>query len=471
MQPRSATIAIIGGGFSGTVLAANLLHRPPPTPTRILIVERRPQCGRGVAYAQGSYPYLLNVPASRMSAMSYEPTQLLEFARQRIPDAGPDTYLPRKLYGEYLQELLQSVERAAPRGVQLERVRGAATAIRPLHESGPILVQVADQEYLADQVVLACGDPPPAVRPYAQHVAGLPAYLCDPHQGPLLRAGDRAVLLIGTGLTMIDVAVAVAAHNPDVRVMAISRHGLLPAPQQPQSPAVLDSQLDLCALLASRSLRQMFRAVRALAQGLQARGHDWREAITRVRACVPALWQQLSATDRARFLRHVRAYWDMHRHRMPPQFAQRVADMRRSGQLLVRAGCIGQLHEHNGGVRVHWRPRGCRERQEFNVDRVIDCSGSDHRLQGTTDPLWRQLLDAGLVLPDPAGLGLRTGRHGALVDAGGHPSSRLFYLGPMLRAEYWEATAVGELRARAESLASTLAARVGVTNSSRTHAA
>jgi uncharacterized NAD(P)/FAD-binding protein YdhS len=262
----------------------------------------------------------------------------------------------------------------------------------------------------------------------------------------------------------------VAARNPGVRIMAISRHGLLPAPQQPQSPAALDVHLDLCGLLASRSLRQMVRAVRGLAQGLQARGEDWREAITRTRACVPALWQQLSAADRARFLRHVRAYWDKHRHRMPPEFAVRVADMRRSGQLQVHAGCIGQLRGENAGIRVHWRPRGGHALQEFNVDRVIDCSGSDHRLQRTTDPLWRQLLDAGVAAPDAAGLGLRTAQHGALVDASGRASSRVFYLGPMLRAEHWEATAVGELRARAESLARTLAERVGASNSSRTHA-
>jgi uncharacterized NAD(P)/FAD-binding protein YdhS len=457
MQPRSATIAIIGGGFSGTVLAANLLRRPPPGPTRIILVERPARIGCGVAYGSSAYPYLLNVPAARMSATSYEPSQLIEFARRHLPEAGPDSYLPRQLYGEYLREFLRLAERAAPHNVQLERVHGEATAVHPLHGTGPILVQVADQQYLADQVVLACGDPPAAVKTYATKVAGLSAYVRDPHQAQVVQPSDRTLLLIGTGLTIVDVAVAAAAHNSTVQIIALSRHGLLPAPQHRASRAVLDVQLDPCGLLASRSLRKVVAAVRRLAHSVQERGGDWREAITRTRECAPALWQNFSQAERQRFLRHVRAYWDIHRHRMPPEFAESLGALRRSGQLQVRAGCIRQLRGEGDRIGVRWRARGCQDTQEFSVDRVIDCSGSDHRLQGTGDVLWRRLLDAGLASPDPCGLGLRTGQHGALIDAGGRGLAQLFYLGPMLRADHWEATAVGELRSRAEALAVVLA--------------
>jgi uncharacterized NAD(P)/FAD-binding protein YdhS len=141
---------------------------------------------------------------------------------------------------------------------------------------------------------------------------------------------------------------------------------------------------------------------------------------------------------------------------MPPEFAERVSAMRRSGQLQVRAGCVRELSGMGERIAVRWRARGCSDLQAFSVDRVIDCSGSDHRLQRTGDVLWRYLLDAGLISPDPLGLGVRTGQDGALVDGGGRTSGRLFYLGPMLRADHWEATAVGELRARAEALAAAL---------------
>jgi uncharacterized NAD(P)/FAD-binding protein YdhS len=271
-----------------------------------------------------------------------------------------------------------------------------------------------------------------------------------------LQATDRSLLLIGTGLTMVDAAIAAAARNPTLQMIALSRHGLLPAPQQTPSRIVLEEQFDLCGLLASRSLRELVAAVRRLARMVLQRGGDWREAITRTRECVPELWQRLSELDRRRFLRHVRVYWDTHRHRMPPEFAERVSAMRRSGQLQVRAGCVRELSGMGERIAVRWRARGCSDLQAFSVDRVIDCSGSDHRLQRTGDVLWRYLLDAGLISPDPLGLGVRTGQDGALVDGGGRTSGRLFYLGPMLRADHWEATAVGELRARAEALAAAL---------------
>jgi uncharacterized NAD(P)/FAD-binding protein YdhS len=472
MQPRSATIAIIGGGFSGTVLAANLLHRPPLSPTRIILIERRSHMGRGVAYSPGAYRYLLNVPASRMSATSYAPAQLLEFARRQIPEANGDSYLSRQLYGEYLQECLRSAEQAAPRHVQLERVHGEVTAMQTLQGPGPVIVHMADQQYVADQVVLACGDPSPAVKSYATQVAALAAYVRDPHQSKVVLPTDQTVLLIGTGLTMIDMSVAAASLNPAVRLIALSRHGVLPASQRsPPGAAVLDAKLDPCGLLSARSLRQMVAAVRALTQEVETRGGDWREAITRTRDYVPALWHNLSEVDRHRFLRHVRVYWDTHRHRMAPEFAERVAAMRRSGQLQVRAGCINELSGENGRIRVRWRPRGGVDLEEFSVDRVVDCTGSDHRLQRTRDVLWRQLIEAGLASPDPAGLGLRTGQYGALVDAAGRSAAQLFYLGPMLRAAHWEATAVGELRSRAEALAAALASRELVPAPAQTDAA
>ena len=308
-------------------------------------------------------------------------------------------------------------------------------------------------------MVLACGDPPPVPKPYAAAVADLPSYVLDPYaaQTSLVRPSDRSVLLIGTGLTMVDVAVAAAAGNPKLQLLAISRHGLLPASQQPPPLASVDPQVDLCGQLDGRSLRRVVPAVRRLAQDLQHRGGDWREAVLRIRECAPALWQQFNEADRRRFLRHLRVYWDTHRHRMPPAVAEQVSGMRRRDQLQVRAGHVSALRPQADGIAVRWRARGCADMRELRVDRVIDCSGSDHRLLRTGAVLWRQLLDAGLVVPDSLGLGLRTGAQGALVAADGRTATRLFYLGPMLRAAHWEATAVGELRVRAEALAAALA--------------
>ncbi len=452
------SIVIVGGGFCGTTLATRLLQHPPAAPTRIVLVERQEQLGCGVAFAPHAYPYLLNVPAGRMSADSQDEGQLIRFARRRLPQVDGHSFLPRQLYGEYLRERLRLARLATPGWLHFESVRGEVSNVRSDAASGRLCVTIGQRTLLADQVVLACGDPGPAVPAYAADVAAHRAYVRDPYRDGAIAATDRAVLLIGAGLTMADVAVAGAARNPDLHIIAISRHGLLPRVQRATFQPVLASRVDLRNELTRPSARGLLSAVRTLIGTVENDGGDWREAITRVREVAPLLWQGLGEGERRRFLRHVRIYWDIHRHRMPPATAEQLEARRRSGQLQVRAGSVAQLCADGEHLVALWRARGRFDLQELWVDRVIECSGLHQGVAGTADALWRQLLEEGVASMDSSGLGIRTTSYGALVDAAGHTATRLFYLGPMLRAQYWEATAVGELRQRVRELATVLAA-------------
>jgi uncharacterized NAD(P)/FAD-binding protein YdhS len=156
------TIAIVGGGFCGTVVAANLLRRPSAGPTRIVLVERGGAVGRGVAYADRGFPYLLNVPASRMSARSDAPDEFLEFVQRRIPGAGGEDFLPRALYGEYRQEFLMAAQLSAPTNVRLDVLHGEVTNVRRLERHLPLQLELRDGRRLTtDDVVLALGNPRP----------------------------------------------------------------------------------------------------------------------------------------------------------------------------------------------------------------------------------------------------------------------------------------------------------------------
>ena len=126
------TIVIVGGGFSGTVVAANLLRRPPVGPTRLVLIERAANVSRGVAYAHRSFPYLLNVPASRMSANSRAPAEFLDFAKRRIPNVTGEDFLPRAFYGDYLEEVLLAAQLSAPNSIRLEVVKGDVTGVRQM---------------------------------------------------------------------------------------------------------------------------------------------------------------------------------------------------------------------------------------------------------------------------------------------------------------------------------------------------
>jgi uncharacterized NAD(P)/FAD-binding protein YdhS len=457
MRSPGRTIAIIGAGFSGTVLAVNLLRRDHAQPTRIIIIEPRAELGRGVAYQSDWYPHLLNVPAERMSAESREPLQFARFAQARDARHQADEFLPRRLYGEYLQQLLQSASQSAPPHVLFERVQARADAIFRIDPTGPYLVSLSNQHrILADDVVLACGNPPPANPASAAAIASHPAYVCDPFRDAALRTQAQAMLLIGSGLTMVDVAIAAATLNPRIQIHAISRHGLLPAAQTSNAASAVVGDLMSRLSADANSARAVLRAFRSLLADIECRAGDWRDAINIARQAAPRLWHRMPFAERARFLRHLRAYWDIHRHRMPPAIDAELTRLREAGQLHVHAGYLQPMSSKGAHLQVQWRPRGSNSLQSLVVDRVINCTGADQRLTHTQDPLLQGLMADGLAVADPLGLGWRTAEHGALIDRGGAAAEHLFYIGPMLRAEYWEATAVGELRGHAEGLADAL---------------
>jgi uncharacterized NAD(P)/FAD-binding protein YdhS len=453
------TIAIVGGGFCGTVVAANLLRRPPPGPTRLVLIERAAAVGRGVAYADRGFPYLLNVPASRMSASSARPDEFLEFVQRRIPGAGGEDFLPRALYGEYLQEFLLAAQLSAPGNVRLDVWHGEVTNVRRLERHLPLQLELHDGRKLtADDVVLALGNPRPASLGVTAPVANHPAYVADPWSNELPFSRSQKVLLIGTGLTAADVINAASADPQATPTLhALSRHGLVPPRQTAFRPDAFKGDGNALLLAASTSLRGLTKAVRLVAREAESCGGDWREAITFVRNMAPTIWQRFSARDRVRFLRHLRALWDTHRHRLPLQLIQRIEQLRKVQRLHVHAGYLLRFTSRDAGIEVTWRARGTRTEHSETFDRVVNCTGPDYAIERSTDPLFRSLLQCGLCVADPLGLGLRTGPRGAVIDADGWPGPHLFYVGPMLRADLWEATAASELRGHAERLAGLLA--------------
>jgi len=491
------TVVIVGAGFSGAVVAINLLRLSYWRPARIVLVERAERMARGAAYAEKAYPYLLNVPAGRMSLNSSDPLEFLKFAQQRVPNATAEDFLPRSLYGEYLETALRDAELASPAHVQLVKIRGDVCSIEHVGSKRSVRVELKDgSSFIADDVVLALGNPPPGHVPGTERLAGSPRYVSDPWStprqstsantrsrstrvlGPAPLAGvpaDRmfepgeTVLVIGTGLTMADTVLAgthtttaprdgMHASPTDVIFHAISRRGLVPPSQTAFRHAGCDDDGTKLVRAASLSARRLLRAVRELTEEVQGRGGDWREAITCVRNVAPVIWQRLPHSERQRFLRHARPYWDVHRHRLPQETLSKLHDLRRADKLHVHAGRILGFELVGEKIRVSWRARGSDDIQTLLVDRVVNCTGADYNPVRSRDPLLRSLLAQGLATPDPLGLGLRTANFGALLDSRNRIVPNLYYIGPMLRADHWECTAAQELRVHAERLAHHLAA-------------
>ena len=452
------TFVIVGAGFSGTVLTANLLRRPPAAGADIVLIERNSTMGRGVAYAALDFPYLLNVPAARLSADSRDPLQFLRYAQARLPVGGED-FLPRALYGDYLQDMLLGAEREASANVRLVRVFGEVTGILRSGSGAPLAAQLADRAPInADIVILALGNPPAPLPPWAVDLRGHSGFRQDPRDLPQTLTAGHSVLIVGNGLTMADAASALSQHADRVPMLhTISRRGLIPKSQSAfHADAMRGSGEAL--LLHTHSLGKLLRACRAMAREVEKLGGDWREAVAFIRNLAPTLWRQLPEAERRRFVRHLQVHWEIYRHRLPPQLTARIEALRRSGKLRVMAGRIHRVIARDQQLQVWWRPRGSEATATLTVDMIVNATGPNYAIERSADPLLVSLREAGLVSADAMNLGIRTGAFGACLDAQGRASEYLYYLGPMLRADHLEATAAAELRDHAERLARHLVA-------------
>lgn len=458
MNSPTRTIAIVGGGFSGTTVAANLLRLLNNEPTRVVLIERARCIARGVAYADREYKYLLNVPAGRMSANPREPLEFLTFARRRLPYATAEDFLPRALYGEYLEWSLARAQQSASPDVQLTRVRADIVDVRR-DADGSIHLQASDGRTIAaDDVVLALGNPAPVSPPALEGLLGSSRYSEDPWTAPSSCRPGETILIIGTSLTMADVVSAASVNcNDNVTIHAISRHGLVPPSQTAFRHAPCEGDSGALLREASFSVRRLMRSVRRLAAATQRQGGDWREAVTFVRNIAPALWSRLPLREKRRFLRHVRPHWDVHRHRLPQETLAQIQQMQLRGNLRIHAGRLLSCERSGDKVKVTWRRRGAKQLSTLLVDRVINCTGPEYNPHRSREPLMHSLVAQRLAAADALGLGLQTAENGALVDSSGRAAENLFYVGPQLRASYWEATAAAELRSHAERLATHLA--------------
>jgi uncharacterized NAD(P)/FAD-binding protein YdhS len=448
------TLVIVGAGFSGTVLTVNLLRRLPPRGADIVLIERNGDIGRGVAYAVRDFPYLLNVPAGRLSADSRDPLQFLRFAQARMPAVDAEDFLPRALYGDYLQDLLMQAERNAPPNVRLVRVIGEVTGLMRPAGGAPLAAQLKDRAPIsADSLILAVGNPPAELPPWAAELREHGAFRQDPRDLPKTLAGEHAVLIVGNGLTMADAAAALSRRSDRIPTLhTISRRGLIPKPQAVFHAHAMRGGGETL-LESAHSSRKLLRACRTLAREVEKLGGDWREAIAFIRNLAPALWRRLPEAERRRFVRHLQVHWDIYRHRLPPQLTARLETLRRSGKLQIKAGRIQRVEDRGHQLQVSWLPRGGGTPSTLMVDLLVNATGPNYAIERSADPLLASLLASGLVRADALRLGMRTGPFGACVDAQGNPSEYLYYLGPMLRADHWDATAATELRDHAEKLA------------------
>jgi uncharacterized NAD(P)/FAD-binding protein YdhS len=462
---NQADILIVGGGLSGALLAAQLLRQPGKR--RILIIERRSELGRGEAYSATEPGHTLNGNAARMSVDPDDADDLTRWLTAFLADGGwpqaheqrlpvSELFPPRGVFGLYVQQRLREAEAiGVVQGACVEHVRGEATDLQP--DGHGVRVTLADGAQLHGRfAVLATGMYAASRTPQRQS-SGLNASALDPWDVAAMRRLDphAKVLIVGSGLTMVDAVVSLqqAGHRGPIEVY--SRHGLLPhvRRQPPEWPDFLAQNPDI------RSPRQLLHKVREQCELAIESGIDWQAPLDTVRINIGRLWRQASDRQRRQFVRHVRPWWESHHHRSPPPSAALLAQCVKEGRLTIQAASLQGVEPAGAGhLQISVRRRGETGLSWVTGDALINSTGIEYDWRRVDRPLPRQLLARGLIQPGPLALGIAADAGGAVLDAQGQCSTRLFSLGPPLRGLWWESTAVTDVASQAKALAQRLAA-------------
>lgn len=431
MKSDSTAVAVVGGGYSGTMLVAELARRGVPS----VLIEGSGREGRGTAYSTPESAHLLNVIASKMGAWADKPE---DFAAAVSGEFEPQDYVPRRRYGEYLSSILQD---ACLSGL----VRVASSDAQAVQrEADGWSVSLADgSRVMAPALVLAQGNQAPQAPSLARNLPP-EMFINDPWS----EAGRKAilkgaasggdVLLIGTGLTMVDVVLTLDEARLRGRITAMSRRGLIPRAHADHgvAPVTLEE-------VPLGSLKRLWRWL--LGRGAAV---GWRAAVDSLRPHSHSIWQNLSETEQRRFLRHVRPWWDVHRHRIAPEVAGRIKRLVEIGQLEVIAGRVTDMWLEKDKLGVAIKGRGKPQTMEKEFALVVNCSGPLGSIAASGDPLLNSLFQQGLARPDALDLGLEVDSASRICGA-----DRAWAVGPLTKGRFWEITAVPDIRGQVAQVA------------------
>lgn len=483
-------VAIIGGGFSGTIVAIRILAaaraipqatRPSglatvvQNPIRILLLERNPLgLGRGAAFGTTSAKHYLNVPSRRMSAFDEDPEHFVRWLEGLSEgelhtlnltkaDIAPDEYLPRIIYGRYLRSILDQQLRSEAANA-FTCVHGEVASLEPPEsdrENGPISVRLTGRtEYRVKRVVLALGNFPPRDLLARFHAPHHPSYISTPWKSVAFDnlSGNSDVLVIGSGLTCLDILHTLYAQTTGGAVHVVSRHGLFPQIHKFHLPSY---PFFLRRKALPKTILGLLRAVRKEVAIAETRGIDWRSVVDSMRPHLNEIWQSLPLEQQKRFLRHLNSFWEIHRHRAAPKTQIARDALSREGRLRTYSAQIRKIEriEDRWNVTLHQRcGGGASSTIALQVDYIINCTGPQGDYSKLDDRFVKQLIRDGWIVRDALHLGIATGEHGGVLNRDDHESSRVFTLGPTRKGQLWETTAVNGIREQTKALAAHIAA-------------
>jgi uncharacterized NAD(P)/FAD-binding protein YdhS len=449
-------VAVVGSGFSAIALTINLLRVLPPSAS-IAVVGDDPGFGRGTAYRTEFYLHRLNVPAARMSVYPDKPDDFVEWLRRRGRAVFAEDFATRGDYGLYLRDTLAALLRPRHGRAHVDFVKAKAIACVRCESDHLGFCLDNEGELKARNVVLALGvgnaDLPVSRNRIAESVR--PRIIENPWRLSWLSRVGKAdeICILGSGLTMIDQVLSLRAHGHRGKIHVLSRRGLVPQPHplrraMPVTPALPDS----------REISQLLHALRRQIKS----GADWRGVVDGLRPQTQALWQSLNREQRSRFLRHAFTWWNIHRHRIAPEVFARFDALIKNETVIVHAGFIRSIEDESAGASIGYRRRGTQRFASIRADWIVNCTGMERAGIGHS-PLLREMRERKILVMDDLGLGISVDPRSRVLDADGKAQPGLFAAGALTAGQFWEITAVPDIRVQASLLAEAIAVQIAQT--------
>jgi len=459
---KLVSIAIIGGGASGTLTALHLL-RKLNVPARICLFEKRQKAlYRGNAYSSPLLYEPLNVPAGRMSVFNHLPDDFyywLKNKRQAAADIEitKDSFVSRRWYGDYITERISNAAEQASH-INFQIVTDEVTDVNFDTTQDAYAVLSGGNIQLFNYLVFATGNEPPAEVFKPEETAGLNGHyirnpwITDPFKGII---GSEDLLIIGTGLTMVDHVVSLHKRGHTGKIFCFSRNGYLPLPHT-------DAHQNFVFEFNSqpKQLHDVFSEVRKNVAVAGRKNIQWQNTLDAMRGKTSRIWKLMSLDARQMFLKRLRSFWEIHRHRMPPLSAETLSALVEAGQLQLLSGRSAGVESTNGKVVFRYLPKGSKEAHSITVHRVINCTGPSGDYLKSDNSLLKNMLNKGWMKQDDLKIGIVTGVRGEIIQNNGVVLQNAFSIGPLRKATEWESTAIREIRMQAEETAAYISSRI-----------
>ncbi|MFD1985151.1 FAD/NAD(P)-binding protein [Mesorhizobium newzealandense] len=452
---RRLRVAIIGGGFSGAAVAWHLARTARPERLSISVIEPRPVIGGGLAYSSAEPSHRVNVPAVRMSMAPDDPQHFARWLSrngelEQDPDAiwkNGDVYPRRRVFGRYVAEQLAPWLGSGT----LRHVRGLATGVARDADGRAWTVHTSSGPVAADIIVLAVTHPLPGVPAALTSLAEAPGFIADPY-APAALAGigpDTSVLIVGSGLTSADMVAELDRRGHHGSILALSRRGL----RSRGHPDIRGEPFGDFASVPATTALQLLEAIRATLAAAHVANVNWQSVFDQLRLQGPVLWAALAPPERARLVRQLRVFWDVHRFRIAPQVAA-VLDRRHAAGTFdnIAARLVASKHEDDS-LAVSFQRRGRTQIETARFDAVINTTGPAHGQALQLNPALRSLAEAGLIRADQYGLGIETSRDSRALGRDGRAVATLFVAGPLARGTFGELMGLPEVARHAQAVA------------------